>query len=115
MKLVAAYVAMITLTVLGNLLLKTGATVAGTANGFAWHLVNWRIVAGLASFALGAMFYVLILTRLPLNVAQSFAAVQFVAVVLASSVILQEPIGGLRWIGIALIVAGIALVGRSLP
>jgi drug/metabolite transporter (DMT)-like permease len=113
MKLLAAYVAMISLTVTANLLLKSGAAALGTAANNLLDLLNWRVVAGLASFALGAFFYVLILTRLPLNVAQSFAALQFVAVILASWLILGEPIGGLRWVGIMLIVGGIALVGMT--
>jgi drug/metabolite transporter (DMT)-like permease len=112
MKLVLAYVAMISFTVTGNLLLKTGAS---AYSGALSNLFNWRVFGGLATFALGAVFYVLILTRLPLNVAQSFAALQFVAVVTASLFVLHEPIGTLRWIGIGFIVVGILLVGKSLP
>lgn len=113
MKLLAAFVAMIFLTVTANLLLKSGATVPGASSQNLLGLLNWRVIAGLASFALGAVFYVLILTKLPLNVAQSFAALQFVAVVLASWLVLGEPVGGLRWAGIALIGAGILLVGMT--
>jgi drug/metabolite transporter (DMT)-like permease len=50
---------------------------------------------------------------MPLNVAQSFAALQFVAVILASAWFLGEPISGVRWLGIALIIAGILTVGIS--
>ena len=110
MKLLAAFVTMICLTVTANLLLKSGA---GASSDNMLGLLNWRIVGGLASFALGAVFYVLILTRLPLNVAQSFAALQFVAVILASWLVLGEPIGSLRWAGIALVGAGILLVGMT--
>jgi drug/metabolite transporter (DMT)-like permease len=46
-------------------------------------------------------------------VAQSFAAFQFVAVIVASAWFLGEPISGVRWLGIALIVAGILAVGMS--
>jgi undecaprenyl phosphate-alpha-L-ara4N flippase subunit ArnE len=115
MKLLAAFVAMILLTVTANLLLKSGASAPGASSHNLLGLINWRVIAGLASFALGAVFYVLILTKLPLNVAQSFAALQFVAVVLASWLVLGEPIDGLRWAGIALIGAGILLVGMSVP
>lgn len=115
MKILAAFVIMICLTVTANLLLKTGAMAAGVASGHWIGLLNWRVVAGLGSFALGAFFYVVILTRLPLNVAQSFAALQFVAVILAASLILGEPIGLLRWAGILLICGGIFLVGLSAP
>jgi len=115
MKLLAAFATMICLTVVANLLLKSGAGAAGTASGNMLGLFNWRIAGGLASFALGAVFYILILTRLPLNVAQSFAALQFVAVVLASWLVLGEPIGAARWAGIGLIGTGILLVGMSVP
>jgi undecaprenyl phosphate-alpha-L-ara4N flippase subunit ArnE len=113
MKLLAAFVAMICLTVTANLLLKSGASAPGASSHNLLGLLNWRVIAGLASFALGAVFYVLILTKLPLNVAQSFAALQFVAVVLASWLVLGETVGGLRWVGIALIGAGILLVGMT--
>jgi undecaprenyl phosphate-alpha-L-ara4N flippase subunit ArnE len=48
-----------------------------------------------------------------LNVAQSFAAFQFVAVILAAWLILGEPISLVRGAGIMLICAGIFLVGLS--
>ena len=113
MKMLAAFVVMISLTVLANLLLKTGASAPGVAQGQWTGLLNWRVAGGLASFALAAFFYVVILTRLPLNVAQSFASMQFVAVILAAALVLGEPIGLLRWAGIVMICGGIFLVGLS--
>jgi undecaprenyl phosphate-alpha-L-ara4N flippase subunit ArnE len=62
---------------------------------------------------LAACFYILVLQWLPLNVAQSFAAAQFIAVILASTWILSEPIGPGQWLGITLIAVGIAIVGWS--
>jgi drug/metabolite transporter (DMT)-like permease len=109
---VLIFLAMITFTVIANLLLKTGAVV-NPAGSYYTHLLNWRIALGLASFATAACFYVLVLQWLPLNVAQSFTAAQFVAVILASAWILSEPIGPAQWTGIALITAGIAIVGWS--
>lgn len=104
--------AMITLTVIANLLLKTGAA---AASGLAWPLglVNLRVIAGLASFGCAGIAYATLLRHLPLNIAQVIAALQFVAVILVSSLILAEPIPPLRWLGFGLIAAGIALVGRS--
>jgi undecaprenyl phosphate-alpha-L-ara4N flippase subunit ArnE len=113
MKLLIEFATMVGLTVIANLLLKSGASAPGVSSDNLLSLLNWRVIAGLTSFALGAGFYVLILNKLPLNVAQSFAAVQFVAVILASSLILGEPVDGLRWAGIALIASGIALVGMT--
>jgi len=105
---------MITFTVIANLLLKTGAVMGREAGGAWWaQLMNWRIVAGFGSFAVAAMFYTLVLRTVPLNVAQSFTAAQFIAIILASALVLAEPINGVRWIGIALITCGIAIVGWS--
>lgn len=104
---------MVICTTVANLLLKSGASQfkAGGLLG----LVNWQILLGMLAFGTGAAAYVLVLTRLPLNVANSFAAVQFIAVVIAAAVVLGEPIGWLRWMGIGLIAVGVLLVGRSVP
>ena len=113
MRIFISFVIMISLTVTANLLLKSGAVAPRVGAGDWLGLVNWRVVAGLGTFALSAVFYLSILTKLPLNVAQSFAAFQFVAVILAAWLILGEPIGTLRAAGIALIGCGIFLVGLS--
>ncbi|QJR16499.1 EamA family transporter [Usitatibacter palustris] len=112
MKIILAFAGMISLAVIANLLMKTGA-VMGRDGGGSWleQVANWRIALGLVSFGLAAMLYVFVLRSLPLNVAQSFAAAQFVAVILASAFILSEPIGTVQWVGIILIASGIAIVG----
>lgn len=114
MKIVLTFVTMIAFTVIANLLMKLGATGmdAGTA-GFIARLFSWRVLLGLGFFGTAAMLYLIILSWVPLNVAQSFAAAQFVAVVLASSVVLSEPINSAQWIGIVCIAVGIAIVGWS--
>ena len=113
MKIVFTFLAMITFTVIANLLLKTGAVSGEPGNGGLTHLLNWRVLVGLGSFGLAACFYILVLQWLPLNVAQSFAAGQFIAVILASAWLLSEPIAAGQWTGIALIAIGIAVVGWS--
>ena len=57
-----------------------------------------------------AVIYINILRWHPLNVAQSFASEQFIAVIFASWIILSEPIGITQWFGIGLIGMGIAIV-----
>jgi multidrug transporter EmrE-like cation transporter len=114
MKTLLAIAGMITFTVIANLLLKTGAVVGREAGGAWWEqLLNWRIGGGFASFAVAALFYTIVLRTVPLNVAQSFTAAQFVAIILASALVLAEPISAMRWFGIALIACGIAVVGWS--
>jgi drug/metabolite transporter (DMT)-like permease len=105
---------MFTFTVIANLLLKTGAVMGRDAGGAWWEqLLNWRVVAGFASFGAAALFYTILLRTVPLNVAQSFTAAQYVAVILASALVLSEPINAARWVGIFLIAGGIAIVGWS--
>jgi drug/metabolite transporter (DMT)-like permease len=112
MKVLLVFLAMISFTVAANLLLKTGAVAGGPGQQIG-HLLNWRVALGLASFGLAACCYVVVLQWLPLNVAQSFAAAQFIVVILASAWLLSEPIGFSQWLGISLIAIGIAVVGWS--
>jgi drug/metabolite transporter (DMT)-like permease len=112
MKVLLVFLGMINFTVTANLLLKTGVVAGGPGQPLV-HLLNWRVALGLTSFGLAACFYIVVLQWFPLNVAQSFAAAQFIAVILASAWLLSEPIGLGQWLGISLIAAGIAVVGWS--
>jgi drug/metabolite transporter (DMT)-like permease len=94
-----------------NLLLKIGSA-TDLSRGLAAYL-DWRILTGLALFALSAIFYLLLLRRVPLNVAQSFMALQFVGVILGSYFILHEPLSALRMVGVLFIAIGIVLVAVS--
>ena len=113
MKVVIAFIAMVIFTVMANLLMKTGVNEAGGAGGLWAPLHSWKLLLGLTSFGMAALIYVFILGHLPLNVAQSFMAAQFIAVILASRVVLSEPISSMQWVGIVLIASGIAVVGWS--
>lgn len=100
-------------SVAGNLFLKMGAMSPGLSESWPLSLINIKIFIGLFCFACGVLFYGTLLQRLPLNVAQSIFSVQFVAVILAASIILDEPINMLRWFGILLVACGLAIVGWS--
>jgi len=113
MKILLAFLAMISCTVAANLLMKTGASAQGAAADFLSKATSWPVLLGVACFAAAAVLYVFILSWLPLNVAQSFAAAQFIAVIVAARIFLAEPIGELQWLGIALISLGIGIVGWS--
>lgn len=111
-KLVLAFVMMISCTVAANLLMKVGAMVPSSERIF-FELVSWKTILGVFIFGCAALIYAWLLHWLPLNVVQSFAAAQFVAVILASSLVLSEGIPLTRWIGILLIASGIVLVGLT--
>jgi len=102
---------MISCTVGANLLMKLG--VDDAPSRALLELMSWRTFAGLAAFGFAGLFYAAALRFLPLNVAQSYAAAQFVAVILASRLVLGEPIASERWIGITLIAGGIIVVAAT--
>jgi drug/metabolite transporter (DMT)-like permease len=112
MRIFLAFVLMIACTVVGNIFMKLGASVP-FADRPLFGIVAWQSCAGVAVFAGAVIIYSILLQWMPLNVAQSFSAFQFVAVIIASAWFLGEPISGARWLGIVLIVAGILVVGMS--
>lgn len=108
------FVGMISGMVSANLLLKIGSGVT-TSRFFNLHpAANLYVVGSMASFAIAFGFYFLILRTTPLNVAQSFAAAQFIAIIVVANLVLGEPIGLLRWGGILAITLGILLISLSI-
>jgi drug/metabolite transporter (DMT)-like permease len=106
----AGFAVMISLTVAANLMLKLGAGVP-PAERILFGVLGWQSAAGLALFGCAGILYAILLRRVPLNIAQVFAAAQFVGVVVAAGLVLGEPISPLRWMGILSIGLGIFLVG----
>jgi multidrug transporter EmrE-like cation transporter len=105
---------MIGFTVVANLVMKLGSK--DPPSPVLLGLISWRTVVGLMIFGAAGLSYALVLRSLPLNVAQSYAAAQFVAVIIASRILLGEPIALTRWIGISLIAVGIIVVAvREAP
>jgi multidrug transporter EmrE-like cation transporter len=103
-----ALVAMIACTVAANLVMKLGSK--DPTSPLLLGLMSWRTAFGLMIFGAAGLSYALVLRWLPLNVALSYAAVQYVAVILAARILLGEPIAPARWIGISLIALGIMVV-----
>ena len=112
-KVILTFLVIISCTVSANLLLKIGATPAGASRA-TLLFIPWQTIAGLTLFGLSGLIYAWVLQFVPLYVAQSFGAAQFVAVILGSSFYLAEPIPTIRWFGIALIFVGIMLVAGIL-
>ena len=111
MKVALTFLGMMGFTVLANLLLKAGAVSGEPGQAAITRLMNWHVLGGLTSFGLAACCYIIILQWLPLHVATSFASAQYIAVILASTWFLDEPIGSIQWAGIALIALGIVILG----
>ena len=110
-KTVSGFFAVMACTVGANLMLKLGAGAPEAERVFG--LIAWKSVTGLCLFGCGGIVYALLLRRVPLNIAQVITSAQFVGVVVAASLVLGEPISPARWVGIACIGLGIALVGLT--
>lgn len=111
-KTLLGFAGMISLTVAANLMLKLGAS-AFPAERMVLGILGWKSVAGLALFGCAGLLYAFLLRSVPLNLAQVFAASQFVGVIIAACIVLGEPISPVRWLGIACICFGILLVGAT--
>lgn len=70
---------------------------------------HWTIT-GIACFLTEAVLWTVALNKLPLSVAFPAGSVCFVFVAILSFLLLKERVGKQRWMGIALILAGVALV-----
>jgi len=105
------FFAVIAFAVAANLMLKLGAGAPEAERVLG--LLGWKSVVGLGLFGCGGIVYAVLLRRVPLNIAQVITSAQFVGVVLAASLVLGEPISPARWVGIACIGLGIALVGLT--
>jgi drug/metabolite transporter (DMT)-like permease len=107
--------------VAGQLAIKMGVTRAGAAALHAAGPASTLLTAfrsplvwlGLALYGLGALAWILVLTRLDLSLAYPFLALNFVLIAIVSRLFLGETIPALRWGGIAVICLGILLIARS--
>ncbi len=106
-------VASMACTVIGNLLLKTGAGERGVSTIWPFSLLNMNTFLGAMAFGMAMVFYLMVLKRTSLNLAQSIFALQFVLVIFAAHLVLGEAIGTYRWVGIALIALGLFVVALS--
>jgi len=112
MKLALALIAMISCTVVANLLLRIGGTVP-PGQRIILGLFGWQTALGVLVFGCALLLYAWVLRVMPLNIAASFTAAQFICVILASAVILSEHIPPVRWFGIAMIFLGILVVSLT--
>ena len=71
------------------------------------------IWAGLALFGASAVFWLIVLSRVSLSFAYPFAALTYAIILVADRIFLDTQVPGLRWVGVALIMSGIVMVGLT--
>ncbi|HVL65144.1 MAG TPA: EamA family transporter [Actinomycetota bacterium] len=72
-----------------------------------------RLWGGLALFGCSAAFWLVVLSRVPLSLAYPFVGISYIVVVLIARFALHEEVPPLRWVGVALVALGIAVIGAS--
>jgi len=77
-------------------------------------LLSVWLLAAMGLLGLGMVFWLLALQTLPVSIAYPMLSLNFVWVSLASHYIYREQSDGLHWLGIGLIIAGIACLGPQL-
>jgi small multidrug resistance pump len=106
----AALLAGIVLGVLGQILLKAGAT--RSADIVAQFLDPWTII-GVVVYALAAVFYIIAIKRIPLTLAFPSVSLSYVVVALVAHFVWGEALGLPQLAGIGLIVGGILLLHQA--
>lgn len=76
---------------------------------------HYWLFLGIACFVAEAGAWTMALGKLPISIAFPAGSVCFVFVALLSRVVLKEQVGKVRWYGIGLILAGVALVSVKIP
>jgi multidrug transporter EmrE-like cation transporter len=104
-----------------QLFLKKGMTslgefafsVAETAPALMRAAFNPYIIAGLASYAVSVLIWMLVLSRAEVSFAYPFLSVGYIVTAVAGYMLFGENLSGVRIGGIALICLGVVLISRS--
>jgi drug/metabolite transporter (DMT)-like permease len=100
----------------GQFFLKTGALKLGklTASNFVSHVLSIattpELVIGLACYGVGAVLYILLLTRVKLSILAPAVALQYVFSVMIGHFVFRESVSPLRIFGIAFIICGVVML-----
>ncbi len=74
---------------------------------------NPLIILGFLGFGLGAVFWLAVLSRVPLSLAYPILALSYFVVVVEAWLFLRERVTWKRLLGVTIIVVGVVIVGMS--
>ena len=69
------------------------------------------VVGGFGAYGLSVLLYFRVLAELPLSIAYPFVSLGYVLVILFSRLLFAEEVPASRWLAVAIICSGVALVG----
>lgn len=107
----------ISLATTGQVLLKSGMERIGELSVgeiptlVAQFFTTWQLVVGIGAFGLSSIFWLVALSRVPLSTAYPIVSLSYVLILTFSWFVLGERPSPVVWIGAALIMAGVSLIG----
>jgi multidrug transporter EmrE-like cation transporter len=106
--------------VAGQTMIKLGVSQPGATEAtsnlislVALILRSPQILLGLVLYAMGALAWIAVLSKVNLSLAYPFLALNFVLIALVSYAFLGEAIPTMRWIGTLVLCVGILIVAQS--
>ena len=105
-----ALAAAISVSLLGQVLLKAGA---GGEGGFLAQLFRPTTMVGLVCYGGAALLYIVALRRIPMSVALPCTAVSYVVIALVGHFAFGEALGPQKVMAIALISAGVVVLASA--
>jgi multidrug transporter EmrE-like cation transporter len=111
----------ITIAVGGQLLLKVGMNKIGVdptglaeiKTLFVGVIKSPVVILGLLCYVLSAAIWLVVLSAVDLSFAYPFIGFTYVLVLVLSKFVLKEDVNPIRWIGAAVITAGVVLISRG--
>lgn len=109
-----ALAAAISTSLVGQVLLKTGANAAvGAGGGLLDQLLRWPTLLGLGCYAGSAILYIVALRQIPMSVALPATAASYVVIAAIGFFVFNEPMPPQKLAAIGLIAAGVALLATA--
>jgi drug/metabolite transporter (DMT)-like permease len=105
------------LTVFGQLIIKARANLHTSELGLAYHKAGYLfammtdiwVLSGLAAAVVAGMCWMVAVQKLDVGFAYPFMALSFVLVPVSAAILLKEPLPPVQFIGLGLIIAGVAV------
>jgi drug/metabolite transporter (DMT)-like permease len=97
----------------GQLALKYGLRRDTVSRAGLWRLLSWPMLIWLLCYGATAVLWFIALRSIPLSKAFPILGLQFALIPLTASRLLREHMTPAQWMGVIVIVMGVALVGQS--
>ncbi|MBE1446251.1 multidrug transporter EmrE-like cation transporter [Paenibacillus sp. OAS669] len=73
----------------------------------------WPVIAGIGSYGLSSIFWLLALKQFPLSTAYPMISLSYILVMVLSFFLFQETLSVQKWCGAILISAGVLVIARA--